>query len=203
MSQPFQRQCTVPAPRQPDERLHEWWVDNPWKIVANGKSLSGFERNRVFLNDDGGRFFEISAITGADSQGDGRGVVATDFNGDGRQDLIVRQAGGGPVLLFENRFAQAHWLRLSLRGTKSNRMGLGARIEAVSGKHRVIRELYPKGGFKAQGSSSVHIGLAKHKQLDRLTVTWPSGLKQEWLEVEADQHLLLVEGQSEPQRFNR
>ena len=201
MSQPFQRQCTVPQPRKLDKRLHEWWVENPWKIVANGKSLSGFERNRAFLNDAGERFFEISAITGADSPGDGRGVVATDFNGDGRQDLIVRQSGGGPVMFFENRFAQANWLKVSLRGTKSNRMGIGARIEATIGDRQIIRELYPRGGFKAQGSASVHLGLGDATRIDRLTVKWPSGIKQDWEAVSANSHFLLLEGEPKLRKF--
>ncbi len=201
MSQPFQRQCSVPAPRQPDERLHEWWVENPWKIVANGKSLSGFERNRIFLNDQGTQFFDISALTEADSTGDGRGVVATDFNADGRLDLIVRQAGGGAVQLFENRFASANWLRISLRGIKSNRMGLGARIEARIGNRRVIRELYPRGGFKSQGAASVHLGLGNADQVDQLSIRWPSGVKQDWESVEANRHLLLIEGESKLRTF--
>jgi hypothetical protein len=201
VSQPFQRQCTVPPPRQLDERLHEWWVENPWKIVANGKSLSGFERNRVFLNNDGEQFFEISSLTNADSSGDGRGVVATDFNADGRQDLIVRQAGGGPVQLFENRFAQANWLRVSLRGIKSNRMGIGARIEATIGKRRIVRELYPRGGFKAQGPATVHLGLGSAQRIDRLTVKWPSGIKQNWEAVRANRHLLLLEDEPKLRSF--
>ena len=197
MSQPFQRACSVPAPRKPDERLNEWWVESPWHIVSNGKSLSGFERNRAFLNDRGQHYFEISALTTADSEGDGRAVVATDFNGDGREDLIVRQAGGGAVLLFANRFSDGHWLKISLQGTQSNRMGIGSRLEAHVGGESIVRELYPVNGFKAQGTTYVHFGLGEATAIDRLHITWPSGLKQEWHGLKSDQHLLLQEGASE------
>ena len=53
MSQPFNRGAIVPAPIDPDKRLKNWWVENPWLIAANGKSLSGYERNRIFLNVGG------------------------------------------------------------------------------------------------------------------------------------------------------
>src|SRR5262245_7696848 len=161
---------------KPDDRLRDWWVENPFLIAAKGKSLSGYERNRIYLNARGREFFEISGLTGgADSDGDGRAVVACDFNGDGMEDLLVRQAGGGSLLLFENRFPKAHWLEVSLRGTKSNTQGIGARLVAQCGSQRIVRELYPQNGFKAEGPAHVHFGLGRATHLDRLTITWPSG----------------------------
>lgn len=194
MSQPFNRAAMIPAPREADKRLKDWWVENPWKIPTQGKSLSGYERNRVFLSSKGETFYDISALTSADSEGDGRSVVAVDFTGDGMEDLIVRQAGGGSLLLFENQFPKAHWLRVSLRGTKSNRLGIGARVVAKVGDQQIVRELYPVNGFKAQGPAHVHLGLGAAMKADRLTVTWPSGLVQEFNDVPADRALLFTEG---------
>ncbi len=191
-----------PAPKKPDARLKDWWVENPWQIAAKGKSLSGYERNRVYLNSRGREFFEISGLTGgADSDGDGRSVVASDFNGDGMEDLIVRQAGGGSFLLFENRFPKAHWLAVTLRGTKSNTQGIGARIVAEVGSQKIVRELYPANGFKAQGPARVHFGLGQSAKVDRLTVTWPSGLVQQLTEVAADRHIRISEGEAQVSAF--
>src|SRR5437870_9118189 len=128
-----------PAPVKPDERLKDWWIENPWLIAARGKSLSGYERNRIFLNAHGAEFFEISGLTGADSDGDGRAVVGADINGDGREDLLVRQAGGGTFLLIDHRFPKAHWLQVSSRGVKSNRLGLGARLEPQTESQQLVR----------------------------------------------------------------
>ncbi len=180
MSQPFDRRAICPAPRKPDERLKDWWVENPWLIAAKGKSQE---------------FFEISGLTGgADSDGDGRAVVASDLNGDGMEDLIVRQAGGGPLLIFENQFPKAHWLEVSLRGTKSNSHGIGSRLIAQVGPQRLVRELYPQNGFKAQGPTHVHFGLGKAPKLDRLTINWPSGLVQEFKDIAIDRHIRIDEG---------
>jgi len=188
-----------PAPRKPDERLKDWWVENPWLIASRGKSLSGYERNRVFINSGGREFFEISGVTPADSEGDARCAVSIDFNGDGRQDLIVRQAGGGPFLLFENRFPKANWLEVSLRGTKSNSHGIGARIVAEVGSLKLTRELYPHNTFTSQTPARAHFGLAKASRIDKLTITWPSGLVQEFKDVPANQRLRITEGGEAPE----
>src|SRR5436305_14203007 len=131
VSQPCNRSATVPPPGTLDDSLKEFWVSNPWQVVAYGFNLSCYERNRVFLNVKGKDFLEISHLTGADSDGDGRAVVVADFRNTGMQDLVVRQAGGGPLLLYENRLPRKHYLEVSLRGDASNRQGIGARVTAV------------------------------------------------------------------------
>ena len=88
MSQPFDRSCQVLAPAELDESLDEFWSGNAFNISAS-HNLSGYERNRTYLNVGGKNFVEMSFPTGTDSDGDGRCVVL-DFNQDGRQDLIVR-----------------------------------------------------------------------------------------------------------------
>ena len=186
-----------PAPLQPDQRLKDWWVENPWLIAAKGKSLSGYERNRAYLNAAGREFFEISGITPADSDGDGRSVIPIDFNQDGRQDFIVRQAGGGAFLLFENRFPKANWIAISLRGTKSNTQGIGARITAEIGTLKLTRELYPQNTFTSQAPANVHMGLGKASKIDLLTIRWPSGLVQEFKNVPANQRLRFTEGETQ------
>lgn len=183
-----------PAPRKPDERLKDWWVENPWLIAAQGKSLSGYERNRIFINSRGREFFEVSGVLPpADSEGDGRSVVPLDFNGDGMTDFIVRQAGGGPFLLFENRFPKASWIRVSLRGSNGNSQGIGARVVAEAGPLKLTGELYPHNTFKAQAPADVRFGLGSATKIDKLTITWPGGSVQELRDVPANQHLRVTE----------
>jgi enediyne biosynthesis protein E4 len=183
-----------PAPIKPDERLKDWWVENPWQIASKGKSLSGYERNGIYSNSRGEEFFEVSGLTGgADSDGDGRAVVPLDFNGDGMQDLIVRQAGGGSFLLFENRLPKANWLEVSLGGKKSNTLGIGARVTAEFSGQKLVRELYPHNTFKSQAPARVHFGLGKAAKVDRLTIRWPSGLVQELKDVASNRRLRIEE----------
>lgn len=151
----------------------------------------------MYLNVAGSSFLDASHLTGADSDGDGRAVVAADFNGDGRMDLAVRQAGGGPLLLFDNQLPQRNYLKLTLRGRQSNRLGIGARIEARVGDRRLVREVYPANGYRSQAPLVVHLGLGEHEQVAGLTIRWPSGLVQELPGLEANRHIAVTEGSNE------
>ncbi len=207
MSQPFNRGAKVPQPGELDPTLGEFWVKSPWNIVQEGHNLSAYERKRIFLNvrrPDGARdFLDISFLTGADGDGDGRSVVAGDFRNIGRLDLVVRQSGGGPVLLYENSFPQRHYLKVSLRGRpeevsvrgrQSSRLGIGARLIAEAQGQPRYRDMYPLNSYRSQTPNIVHFGLGDATKVDRLTIRWPSGRVQELADIPADRHIVVDEG---------
>jgi hypothetical protein len=187
----------VKLPGTLDEKLNEFWVGNPWQIITEGHNLSAFERKRMYLNVAGSggarQFLDVSHISGADNDGDGRAVVAADFRNTGMPDLIVRQSGGGPLLLYENRLPQAHYLMVSLRGVTSNRRGIGARLVAEVNGRKIVRELFPACGYFSQAPGQVHFGLAADTQVDKLTIKWPSGREQVLTGLRADRHVVIDE----------
>ena len=166
---------------------------SPWKFPDSGENLSAYERNGIHLNAGDGNFFDISYLTGADSTGDGRSVVSFDMTGDGMPELLVRQAGGGPLLVFENRFPKSNWLRVSLRGVKSNSLGIGSKLVCEAGGQRICRELYPIINFLSQSPASLHFGLGDAEKVDRLTIEWPSGEKQILTNLPINSHVLIHE----------
>src|SRR5262249_54569679 len=191
----------VPMPAQLDSTLGEFWVNNPWDIIRHGHNLSSYERKRCYLNVRGQNFLDISFLTGADNDGDGRCVVAADFRNDGRMDLLVRQNSGGAVLLYENNFPQRNYLKVSLRGRvtpgtvpTSNRQGIGARLVAQVGDRQIVRELYPINSFRSQAPLFAHFGLGEATRMDRLTIRWPSGKVQELTNLTANTHIVADEG---------
>ncbi len=206
MSQPCDRCALVAAPGKLDSDLKEWWVSNPFDIVKEGHNLSAYERKRLFLNvkgADGQRnFLDVSGVSGADNDGDGRSVVAGDFRHNGQLDVVLRQSGGGPVVLYENRFPKRHYLEVSLRGTmkevepgrRSNRLGIGARLIAVVNGQQLVREMYPLNSFRSQMPNVVHFGLGDAERVEKLTILWPSGLRQELTDVAGDRHIVVEEG---------
>jgi hypothetical protein len=200
VSQPCDRHCKIEAPGKVDGELKEFWVEDPWKIPEQGQNLSCYERDRAFLNVGGKAFLEISYLTGADNEGDGRSVVPADFFNTGRQDLIVRQVGGGPLVLYENRFPQKHYLEVSLRGRKgkSNRQGIGARLTAVVRGQKLVRELFPANTYRSQAPAMVHCGLGEADGVERLTIRWPSGRVQELRNLRGDRHILVHEDRDGP-----
>jgi hypothetical protein len=195
VSQPCDRGARIAQPGELDKSLGEFWVDNPWDIVSKGFNLSAYERKRTWLNVRGCNFLDISFLTGADNDGDGRCVVAADFSNNGRQDLLVRQAGGGPLYLYENNFPQRHYLKVSLRGTKSNRQGIGARLIAEVNGQKLVRELYPLNSFRSEMPNLVHFGLADSDKVEKLTIRWPSGRVQALSNLKADAHIIVDEDQ--------
>ncbi len=76
MTQPFDRAAELAAPGRPDPARGEFWVGNPWQIVDAGHNLSAYERNRMYLNRVGQGFTDVSYVSGTDSDGDARAVVA-------------------------------------------------------------------------------------------------------------------------------
>jgi hypothetical protein len=202
VAQPFKRGAKISAPGEIDKSIGEFWVTNPWDIVAAGHNLSNHERQRFYLNRAGKGFFDLSFLSGTDAEGDGRSVVAADFRKNGQLDLVVRKVGGGAVTLYENRFEadpakpRRHYLEVSLRGHKSNRLGIGARLTAwVKGQKRV-RELYPVNSFRSQMPSLVHFGLGEADRVDRLVIRWPSGHEQELTNLQADRHIVVDEAKA-------
>lgn len=192
MSQPCNANCDLAQPGEVDEELGEFWVGAPFKIRQQ-HNLSAFERNRLFLNVRGEEFLDVSHIGGADSDGDGRASLAVDVNHDGMLDLVVRQAGGGPLLIYENRFPPQKFLRVTLRGRRSNRLGIGSRLVATVGDREMTRECYPANTFMSQAPLAMHFGLADATQVERLVVSWPSGVQQTFLDLPANRHIVITE----------
>jgi hypothetical protein len=184
----------VPQPGELDVDQKEWWVENPWEITLHGHNLSSYERKRAYLNVQGGNFVDVSFISGADNDGDGRSAVAADFRNVGRLDVIMRQVGGGPVMVYENNFPQHHYLKVSLLGKQSNRLGIGARLTATVKGRNLVREMYPANSYRSQAPNIAHFGLADATRVERLAIRWPSGRVQELSDLPSDQHIMIDEG---------
>lgn len=197
MSRPTDRYTPVPAPGELDTTRGQFWVDNPWQFSEAGHNLSAFEPNRVLLNHGDMTFLDVSFLSGADSESDSRGVLVGDITGDLQPDLIVRNAGGGPLQIYENRFPPMNRLVVSLRGTRSNRLGIGARIVAEIKGRQLTRELFPTDNFYAQQASQARFGLGHADTVSRLTIHWPSGYIQVLHDVPVNQHIRITEGSNQ------
>ena len=192
MSQPFDRSCKIPPPGTPNEKLGEFWEESPWTIASN-ENLSAFERNRFYINFYGENFFDMSFVSGTDTDGDGRSVISADLDNDGMNELIVRQVGGGPLKIFKNNFPKLNYIKISLRGVESNSFGIGSKIEINAESQSIVREVYPINTYRSQSPSLAHFGLNEIKLIDNIKIYWPSGNTQSFSNIKVNQHLIITE----------
>jgi enediyne biosynthesis protein E4 len=167
-----------------------------------GKSLSGYEKKKLYHNEGGQLFRDEAARHGLDALRDGRGIVVADFDNDGRMDLFVTNANAEPYLYHNVLPTGAHWLELELEGRKSNRDAVGAKVRvtpAAGGPGvrppRMLRFVDGGNGFAAQSTKRLHFGLGAATAAELVEVEWPSGLRQSFTGVAADHIYRLVEGE--------
>ncbi|MFH2100363.1 MAG: CRTAC1 family protein [Pseudomonadota bacterium] len=86
-----------------------------------------------------------------------------------------------------------HWLRVELAGIQSNRNGIGARLIAVSGALRQMREIMGGKGYE-QYEMIAHFGLGGYARVDELEIRWPSGQVDRLTNIPADQKIRVFEG---------
>ena len=123
----------------------------------------------------------------------GRGVAAGDLDNDGRVDLVVVHRDA-PAALLRNRTRGGHWLGLRLRGTRSGRTPVGARVTCRAGGRTSVRWLTSGTSYLSSNDPRLWFGLGSARSVDRLEVRWPSGTVQSWSDVAADRILDLREG---------
>lgn len=150
---------------------------------------------QLFLNQDGtGTFEEYDPADGVlTTPLVARGAAYGDVNQDGKIDVLVTE-NGGAAHLWRNDSDTGHFLRVGLRGTESNRDGIGARVVAVAGAHRMERYVRAGSSYLSQNETVVTFGLARASRVDSLSVYWPSGQVDRFGEIEADQTVRIVEG---------
>jgi hypothetical protein len=160
------------------------------------KTLSGYQKKKLFHNEKGQFFKDQAATHGVDSTRDGRGIAVADFDNDGRLDLFVSNANAKPFL-YHNIFpGKAAWAEFLLTGTKSNRSATGAQIRVTCGKQTYLRFVDGGNGFASQSTSRIHFGLGSATTMNRVEIRWPSGLKQVFEDIPVNQIVKIVEGDS-------
>jgi len=174
------------------------WLD---LFLANGHLDPEIERiqprvtyaqpAQLFRNQGRGRFVEVTGGQVADlaTPRVARGAAWGDLDRDGDPDVVVT-TNGGKAAVFENRAPEGGtWLRIDLRGTRSNRDGVGARIELTSGGQggETQRWLVRTGGsYLSQNQVDPLFGLGTAKVADKVVVRWPSGETQTFENVAAN-----------------
>ncbi len=122
-----------------------------------------------------------------------RGCAFGDLDGDGRVDVVVSAIGHDAEIWMNRSQKSGHWLDIALRGTKSNRDGIGARIKLVTRSGAQYNHMTTSVGYASSSDGPVHFGLGSDNRADLIEIHWPSGIVQTLQNVSADQILKMTE----------
>ncbi len=174
-------------------------------FVANGSTFQQKEnshlllpmRDLLFWNasvDEG--FFDVSLVSGKifNTKKVSRGAAFADYDNDGDVDIFVVNNGEQCILLKNEGGNQNNWLKVELTGEKSNPQAIGAKLRVVTQDDIQIRQVGAQCSYMSQNSLVEHFGLGSQSQSDTLEIIWPSGLKQVFENLLANQTLRITEG---------
>ena len=153
------------------------------------------QEDSLFRNLGGGKFQDVAATGGPffDVKSVGRGACFADYDGDGKMDAFLVNLGAPGVLLHNVTAGAGHWLMIRLVGSKSNKDGIGAKVEVEAGGKKQVSQRVAGSGYLSQDDWRLHFGLGANARVAKITVTWPGGAVQTVENVAADQALTVTE----------
>ena len=186
-------------------------------FFANGhlNSVSGDNRqsNLLFENDGKGYFADITSNSGVLSTGKRihRGALFADYDNDGKVDIYVTvngqqvedgkgnnvfDANQGKGILFHNETStKNNWLKIRLEGKVSNRDGFGALVSVFINNDEYKQSLISGQGYFSSNAKELYFGLEDANKVDRIDVSWPSGIKQTFQDIPTKQTIYILEGE--------
>jgi tetratricopeptide (TPR) repeat protein len=164
---------------------------NALSYAVHEKYSEAGSQPNVFYVRRGGRYFDFSGVSGLDVADDSRAFAVTDIDGDGCLDLVLKSRLGPQVRVFQNNCGAARQsIAFRLRGVKSNRDAIGARME-VDGQ---VKFVAAGSGYLSQHTKALHFGLDKSETARLVRIVWPSGESQEFHDLAAGFRYDIEEG---------
>jgi hypothetical protein len=152
----------------------------------------------LFHNNGKGKFEDVSKTVGAEFQRPivARGAAYADFDHDGDLDILIT-TNHGPAYLYRNDGGNRnHWAHFKLEGVQSNRSALGAVVTVESATGKQMQTVHSGSSYCSQSDLALTFGLGKDDSIRNLDIQWPSGRRDHFTNVKANQFLKIREGQA-------
>ena len=180
-----------------DGDLDLYVVNGTVRATITGNEDLGKVRVDKLYENNGGVFTEVSREEGIVGDDAKEGGAFGDYNNDGFTDIFVVSSIRFPESrdrFYQNRGNENNWLKIILKGTKSNRDSIGARIRLTASGKTQIREVVSGSSFISQNSLWQTFGLGKAKIIDDIEIRWPSGIEKTFNNIKANRKLVITEG---------
>jgi len=166
------------------------------QLAGRKLHLSYEQPSLLYRNRGDGRFEDVSGRSGPGitSKRVSRGCAFGDLDNDGQIEVVVNNLDAPPSLLRHDGDRQNGALIVKLIGTHSNRSSVGARVRVTAGGRDRIDEVMSGSSYYSQNDLRLHFGLGSANKADRVEVSWPSGLKESFDNIAANQIVWIQEG---------
>jgi len=166
------------------------------QLAGRKLHLSYEQPSLLYRNRGDGRFEDVSGRSGPGitSKRVSRGCAFGDLDNDGQIEVVVNNLDAPPSLLRHDGDRQNGALIVKLIGTRSNRSSVGARVRVTAGGRDRIDEVMSGSSYYSQNDLRLHFGLGSANKADRVEVSWPSGLKESFDNIAANQIVRIQEG---------
>jgi enediyne biosynthesis protein E4 len=168
------------------------------EVEGHGFDCSYKQEKLVYWNLRNGTFHDISgsAGPGIGERRNSRGAAVGDLDNDGSLEIVVNNMNDAPSLL-RNTGERKNWIILQMAGKQSNRSGIGARVTVITENRKQVDEVRSGGSYISQNDLRLHFGLGDAVKVERIEVAWPSDRKEAFLDVKANQVVVLEEGKGQ------
>jgi hypothetical protein len=178
----------------------DMFVTNGHVLDFPGTTTPGADReqaDQLFLNLGRGQFREVTQEAGTwfSQSHVGRGAAFGDIDNDGDIDILLVPNEGPVALLVNEGGNQGNWLQLHLRGVRSNRDGIGARIDVTVGGRVIREEVRSAYSYCTANDPRAHFGLGAASKAEKIEIRWPSGQVDTLTDVAANRIYVVTEGQ--------
>lgn len=177
------------------------WIDvdnNMWQdlYVAVRDWDAAPTPNHFYLNNSGSFEEDDQGLVFPGDDKIGWSNTVGDLDNDGWQDLVQYSDSASTLGLWKNTGGSNHYLKFDVVGTVSNRDAVGTWLEIHAGG--ITQYRYTNCGEDYLGQDSQHeiVGLGNNLLVDSLTILWPSGIVDQYYNIQADQHLVFTEAET-------
>lgn len=146
--------------------------------AMKGRSQSGFQQDKIWINNGSGRFSDAAGNKADHENFDSRAVAFADLWNRGTLDIIVANQNNRLLVYKNNVNPENHWIAFELEGTTSNRSAINAIVRLYWDSKSQSQVVTGGIGFCSQNQRRVHFGLGNNTVADRVEIIWPDGHQQ-------------------------